>query len=227
VLAGAGQHEHAAAVSEQAKAAALSITDPDRQAEALVRVAGALAGAGQHQDAAAVAEQAKATGLSITDLDRQAEALAQVAGALAEGGNTHSACQVAAAICAVGRWTTCARPVLLLDPSAYTTLARVLNDRWGLQLSWLRPFTDMVSRRNILRGTAVRVPFGAAWLVEITDYASWSMMRRTLRRSMLRSRAMARWLRPAWCQACTACSSVGPSASAGGAPCPADGTAWP
>src|ERR1039458_5884698 len=36
----------------------------------------------------------------------------------------------------------------------------------------------------------------------------WSMMRLILRRSMPSSRAMARWLRPASCQAHTVCSTV-------------------
>ena len=62
---------------------ARSITNPDRQAQALATVAGALARAGQHQQAAAVAPQAETVARSITDPDRQARALVAVAGALA------------------------------------------------------------------------------------------------------------------------------------------------
>jgi hypothetical protein len=121
VLAGAGRHE-------QAEAVARSLTDPYQQAEALTRVAGALAGAGQY-------EQAEAVARSLTHPRRQAEALTRVAEALAETGNAHSACRVAAAACMVGQWTTSARLVLMLDPSAFAALARVLDNRWHMQLS--------------------------------------------------------------------------------------------
>jgi hypothetical protein len=47
----------------------------------------------------------------------------------------------------------------------------------------------------------------------------WSMMRLILRRSMPRSRAIARWLRPAVCQARTACSTAGVPVGTSGAPC--------
>jgi tetratricopeptide (TPR) repeat protein len=63
----------------RAEALATSITNPYRQAEALVRVAEALAQAGKYQ-------QAEYTARSITDPYRQAEALAQVAEALARAG---------------------------------------------------------------------------------------------------------------------------------------------
>jgi len=56
---------------------ARSITDPDRQAQALATVARALAQTGQHEQAATVAR-------SITNLDVQAQALATVAEGLAE-----------------------------------------------------------------------------------------------------------------------------------------------
>ena len=92
-------------------------------------MAGALAAAGQHEQAATVAGQAEAAARSITDPDRQAGALAQVAGALAGAGNTRYAYRVAAATCAVGRWTAAARSVLLLDPSAFAALERVLARR--------------------------------------------------------------------------------------------------
>src|SRR5512142_2356732 len=62
--------------TDRAEALATSISDPDQQAQALARVAGALAGAGHH-------DQAEPTARSITDPDRQAQALTDVAGALA------------------------------------------------------------------------------------------------------------------------------------------------
>ena len=120
-LARAGQRQEAEAVAR-------AITDRGWQAEALARVAGALAGAGQHQQAGAVARQAEKAARAITDPARQAEALVQVAGALAKAGDITSASQVTAAACTVGRWTTAARSALLQDPSAFTMLARVLDD---------------------------------------------------------------------------------------------------
>ena len=70
---------------------ARSITNPDRQAQALTAVAGALAEAGQHEQAAAMASQADTVARSITDPDRQARALTAVAGALAEAGQHEQA----------------------------------------------------------------------------------------------------------------------------------------
>jgi hypothetical protein len=60
----------------------------------------------------------------------------------------------------------------------------------------------------------------------VRGYAAWSMMRLTFRRSMLSSRAIARWLRSARCQECTVCSKVGPSASAGGVSCSTGDAPW-
>jgi hypothetical protein len=125
-LAGVGQYP-------QAEAVARSIADLDRQAAALAWVR-ALARAGQHQQAA-MTGQAEAVARSIADLDRQADALTQVVEALSRAGDTHSACRVAAAICLAGRWTTAATSVLLLDPSAFAVLARLLDYRWRTQLS--------------------------------------------------------------------------------------------
>src|SRR5262249_20928580 len=68
----------------RAEALATSFTDPGRQAQALVRVAGALAQAGEQQQAEALAR-------SITDPGLQAHALAQVAGALAQAGQQQQA----------------------------------------------------------------------------------------------------------------------------------------
>jgi tetratricopeptide (TPR) repeat protein len=114
-LAGAGRHQ-------QAEALARSIAHPGSQAHALAQVAGALAGAGRHQQAEALAR-------SITNPGSQAHALGLVAGALARAGEARSASRVAAATCAVGRWTTAVRPVLLLVPSAFTMLARTLQEQ--------------------------------------------------------------------------------------------------
>ena len=82
----------------RAEALAASITDPDRQAQALAAVAGALAEAGQHEQAAAMASQAETVARSITDPDEQAQALAAVAGALAEAGQHEQAATVARSI---------------------------------------------------------------------------------------------------------------------------------
>jgi hypothetical protein len=109
-LASAGQHQRAEAVAR-------SITSPDLQASALAKVAAAMASAGQHQRAETVAR-------SITSPDLQANALAEVAMAMAQ---TDSAARMAAATCAAGNWTTAVRPVLMLAPSAFTTLIRILK----------------------------------------------------------------------------------------------------
>jgi tetratricopeptide (TPR) repeat protein len=151
VLAAAGQHERAAAVAGQAETLARSandppllglvavtlaragqygqaetlgrsITEPVSQAVTLKVVASVLTGAGMHRQAEALAR-------SITAPDQQAEALAQVAEALAGAGDTRSACRVAAVTCVVGSWTTAARAVLVLDPSAFAKLAPALDDR--------------------------------------------------------------------------------------------------
>ena len=120
-LAWAGQHQ-------QAEAIAHSITDVKVQACALAEAAGALAQAGQHEHAEVIALQAEAAARSITDSKVQVRILAQVAGILARAGESRSASRMAALTCAVGQWTAAVVPVLLLMPSAYTTLARVLEE---------------------------------------------------------------------------------------------------
>ena len=105
---------------ERAEAVARSITDSDKSAWVLEAVAEALAGAGQYQQAEAVAS-------SITDPYAQAKALARLAEALTETGETRAACRIAAtAGCDTCTWTTAARAVFLLNPSAVTVLARML-----------------------------------------------------------------------------------------------------
>jgi len=111
-LARARQHEQAAEVADQAKTAARSITDPDRQAKALTAVARALAQAGQAADVAR----------SITDADGQARALAEVAETLVAREATGQARRVASAACAARRWTTMLGLVLSLEPSAVGAL---------------------------------------------------------------------------------------------------------
>jgi hypothetical protein len=134
----------------RAEALAHSITNLDRQMQALEAVAGALAEVGQYEQAAAVAgsipspdrraqalaavagalaeagqhEQAATVARSITKPDWQAQALVAVAKALAAKGDTRQAHHVASAACAVGQWTTVLELVLSLEPSA----RRVLND---------------------------------------------------------------------------------------------------
>ncbi len=119
----------------RAEALAASITDPDRQAQALTEVAGALARAGQHERAAAMAsqaatvarsitdpsvstavagalagagqhEQAETVSRSITDPDRQTRALGEVAGALARAGQHERAAAMASEAATVARSVT-------------------------------------------------------------------------------------------------------------------------
>jgi hypothetical protein len=155
VVLGAGQHQQAGAVADtitnpywqahalgnvagalalagqlrQAEAVARAITDPAWQAGVLAEVAGALAQAGQHQQAAAIAAQAEAAARTIADPGSEASALAKVAGALAQAGEARSAARMAAAVCAAATWPTAVTPVLLLVPSAFTTLTCVLKEQ--------------------------------------------------------------------------------------------------
>jgi len=82
----------------RAEALATSIPDPDRRADAMVRVARTLADAGQHQQAATVAGEAEAAARSITGLYRREAALARVAEALAGAGQHQQAEAVARSI---------------------------------------------------------------------------------------------------------------------------------
>ncbi len=120
-LAAAGHYQHAQDTAAQAEATVRAIIDLDQEANALAQVAQALAAAGRYQHAQAVA-------LTITDPGWQANALAQIAGALARAGEVSRASRTAAAACAAGDWTHAVGPVLLLVPSAYTTLARTLEE---------------------------------------------------------------------------------------------------
>ncbi len=92
------------------------------RARALARAAGALAEAGQYR-------QAEATARTITEPSWQAEALAQLAETLAKAGDSSFASRVAASACAVGRWTTAVRPVLILEPSASAAMEHLLASK--------------------------------------------------------------------------------------------------
>ena len=118
-LAQAGQHE-------QAESAARSITDPNRRASALTAVAQALAQAGQH-------EQAESVARSITDPNRRASALTAVAQALAQTGNTTRARSVAAAVSVTERWSVYAGLLLLLEPSAVSTVSELCSSDPGFR----------------------------------------------------------------------------------------------
>ena len=111
-------------MAEQAEAVARSITDPDAQMQTLAELAGALAAAGQYQQADAMAR-------SITHTDTRTRALTQVTRALAKTGKTRAASRVAAAACATGPWTTAARAVLPLNPTAFTMPARMSDSKYG------------------------------------------------------------------------------------------------
>jgi tetratricopeptide (TPR) repeat protein len=87
----------------RAEALARSITDPDRQAQALAAVAEALAEAGQHEQAAAMASGAETVARSVTHPGRRAQALMAVARTLAEAGRPEQAVTLAQSIPDLGR----------------------------------------------------------------------------------------------------------------------------
>ena len=118
----------------QAAIVTRSVADSYGKTLALGGIAEALAEAGQREQATAVAAQAEEAARSITDLDQQAQALAKVAEMLAKEGLSRSARRVAAAACAVAPWSTAAKSVLLIDPTAYTMLARVMPEKAGRRL---------------------------------------------------------------------------------------------
>jgi hypothetical protein len=121
VLAKAGQDQQAAVLVDEAEALARSIMNPQDLGHILARVAGARAEAGQHRQAEALAR-------SIANPEDLGHALAQVAESLAQAGEACSAARIAAEVCTLGRWSTAARPVLLLVPAASTTLVRALEE---------------------------------------------------------------------------------------------------
>jgi tetratricopeptide (TPR) repeat protein len=117
----------------RAEALAASITDPDKQADALVAVAGALVGGGQHEQAAVIAFQAEAVARSITGPDRRARALIDVARALAEAGQHEQAETVARSVTDPGwrTWALAAVARALAEAGQYEqaqTVARSMAD---------------------------------------------------------------------------------------------------
>jgi hypothetical protein len=95
----AHRHEEAAAIAEQAEAAARSITTPGGQALSLAQVARALGSAGQHHQAAGLARQAESLTRSLAGPPLgQVPARASVAGALAETGQYQQAEAIARSI---------------------------------------------------------------------------------------------------------------------------------
>jgi tetratricopeptide (TPR) repeat protein len=151
-LSQAGQYQLAEAVAR-------SITDPNQQARVLAQVAGALPWTERYGEtevvpsadakallevemalfrmdqrehagaAAALAHSAETAARSMTDPYWQARTLVRVAEAMYKVGEIRSASRVAAATCAVGEWTIAVRPVLLLAPSGYAKLIRVLEEQ--------------------------------------------------------------------------------------------------
>jgi hypothetical protein len=121
-LAQARQHHHAEAIATQAKDIVRTIPDPDRQARALAAIAKVLAQAERPQHAEALAR-------TIRDEGCQALALAEVAIALVWAGEMRYAARVTAAVCATGTWQTAVTSVLLLAPSAFTTLTAALEEQ--------------------------------------------------------------------------------------------------
>jgi len=85
--------------------------------------------AGQHQQAQVITVQAETTARSLSEESHRARGQAEVAGTLAQAGEVRSPAQVTAALCAIERWPVAVTPVLLLVPSASTTLARMLEEQ--------------------------------------------------------------------------------------------------
>jgi len=138
---------------ERAEAMARSIASPVRQKWAIGEVAVALVAAGHHEQAETTArsiadvsdqntalwsvaaelarvgcsEQAMTVVRSITDPAQRSQARAWVAEILLKAGDVVSARRLAAEACLAGTWEAAARPVLLVDPSAFNALAPMLQ----------------------------------------------------------------------------------------------------
>ena len=121
-LARAGQYQ-------QAEALARTITNWFFQVRALTEIAGILARADQRQQASAAASQAASVACSITYPEsRDIPALAEIPEMLARVGETRSAARVTAELCRIATWTRAVTPVLMLVPTASTTLIRTLEE---------------------------------------------------------------------------------------------------
>jgi hypothetical protein len=127
-LALAGRDREAQATAQQAETAAKEITDPYWRAVVLARAGLALALAGRDREAQATAQQAEIFAEKITHPASQGRARAAVAMALAWAGHA-SARHVTAQACADGDWADAIRPVFLLEPYAYRTLADTLREQ--------------------------------------------------------------------------------------------------
>jgi tetratricopeptide (TPR) repeat protein len=141
VLAAAGQHRQAAGQGRpitDPPYMAHSITDQSSRPRALAVITGMLAREGQYEHAEAIARSitdpawqasalTQATGTRASARKPEARVLAEIAAALAMAGETHFASHVAVTACIVGRYTLAVWPVLLLVPSALTTLLPVLQ----------------------------------------------------------------------------------------------------
>jgi tetratricopeptide (TPR) repeat protein len=112
----------ASGACEQAERLARSIINPGETGLALARIAEELAAAGAYEQAGKIAR-------SITESSRQADAFARMTDALLRAGDTQSASRAAAALCTIGDWATAARPVLLLEPSAFAKLGLAQEER--------------------------------------------------------------------------------------------------
>ncbi len=108
---------------QQAETIASDIFIPYWQEKALSRIAEALAATGQDQRAEAIAR-------SIPDQERRGKALARVTEVLFLAGHIQAARRVAVTTCTAAKWTIAARPVLMLDPSAFATLASRFRMSW-------------------------------------------------------------------------------------------------
>ena len=120
-LALAGRRQDAADIATSAGHIARAIAIPAARARARAAIAAALAQAGHYEHATDIAR-------SITNPYFRADALASIATTMAQTSEASSAARIAAATCAAGPWTAAVRPVLLLMPSAFTTLRRVLEE---------------------------------------------------------------------------------------------------
>jgi tetratricopeptide (TPR) repeat protein len=102
VAAGAGDHERAAALADQAAALARAITSPHSRAQTLSTMAKAVARAGDHERATRLANQAAALIHSRTDPDEDAQALTTHA-AMAADATEHDPAGIIGSVSEPGR----------------------------------------------------------------------------------------------------------------------------
>jgi hypothetical protein len=104
----------------------------------------------------------------------------------------------------------------------------ILPGQFGISFSFARLLLDRNKGcLDFIAGLVILYrPYKEVSCVQASSPEESSMIRLTLRRSRLSSRAMARWLRPARCRARTVCSRVGAAGSSSGASCASGGAAW-